>query len=419
MVELDGSALARDFAALIGADHVRMPRGRESAVANLVLEPADADEIGAIVQKCERDQIPLAPIGAARTFLRGEPLPIAISLARMNRVVAYEPHDMTIVAQAGVALGELNRITAEHGQRLPVDPPHAGVTTIGSLIAGARAGPIRLSEGTVRDLLIGIRFVGHNGCLIHAGGRVVKNVAGYDLMKVLTGSFGTLGIIVEAAFKVRPIPPNYTLAVASFASIAEAFAAARQADQAAHLFHCEMLGGSIATAFVESGEFALLAGFGGIRAEVDHQRTQLAIALGPATRMLTEADAAVAYQRLCDPPLEDIAIAAQMAVLPAELGRCIEACEADFRAHALSGVAQLFHAEERGGDSANNRVARWRQIAHSARGHLRVTAAPPHVRANVALFDTPPAPAMALMRRLKTSFDPHNIFNPRSFVGGL
>jgi glycolate oxidase FAD binding subunit len=419
MVELNGSGLAGEFAALIGADRVRAPRGRESAVANLVLEPAQVEEIGEIVRKCERDHIALAPIGAARTLLRREPLPVAISLARINRVVAYEPDDMTVVAEAGVALGELNRIAAEHGQRLPVDPPHAELTTIGSLIAGAQAGPIRLSEGTVRDLLLGIRFVGHDGRLIRAGGRVVKNVAGYDLMKVLTGSHGTLGIIVEAAFKVRPIPLNYTLAISSFARITDAFAAARQADQAAQLFHCEVLGGSLAAPFVESGQFALLAGFGGLRAEVEHQRAQLVAALGDGLRMLTEADAVIAYQQLCDPPLKDMAIAARIAVLPAELGRCIEACGADFRAHALSGVAQLFSAEEAPSNDASDRIARWRAIARSARGHLRVIVAPPHLRANLALFDTPPAPAMALMRRLKTSFDPHNIFNPHSFVGGL
>src|SRR5712692_3857100 len=156
MTELNGSGLARDFAALIGADHVRAPRGRESAIAHLVLEPEDADQVATIVQKCERDQIQLAPIGAGRTLLRAEPLPVAFALARMNRVVAYEPHDMTVVAEAGVTLGELNRIAAEQGQRLPVDPPHAEFTTIGSLIAGAQAGPIRLSEGIVRDLLLGI-----------------------------------------------------------------------------------------------------------------------------------------------------------------------------------------------------------------------------------------------------------------------
>ena len=419
MMQIDIAQLARDFAELIGADQIRAPRGPESFVAELVLEPKDADETSAIVQKCERDQIPLATMGAARSCLRIEPLPVAVSLARMNRVIAYEPEDMTVVVESGVTLGDLNRMAAERGQRLPVDPTHAELTTVGSLIASAKAGPIRFSEGTVRDLLIGIRFVGHDGRIVHAGGRVVKNVAGYDLMKVLTGSFGTLGIIVEAAFKVRPIPPNYMIAIGAYTSIAEAFTAARQADQAARLFHCEMLGGALAAPFVEAGRIALLAGFGGIRAEADHQRAQIVAALGPATQILAEADAAMAYQRLCDCAPNDPPLAVQMAVLPTELGRCVEECKADFRAHALNGVAQVFGPAAITVEGASQFVARWREVAHRGRGHLRVIAAHANLRANLTAFDTPPGPAMALMRRLKASFDPHNIFNPGSFVGGL
>src|SRR4029077_2806891 len=126
------------------------------------------------------------------------------------RVIAYEPDDMTVIAEAGLTLASLNGLTATRGQRLPADPPHPDRVTLGALVAAAHAGPLRLSEGTVRDLLIGVRFVGHDARPIHGGGRVVKNVAGYDLMKVMTGSFGTLGIITETTFKVRPIPAHYT-----------------------------------------------------------------------------------------------------------------------------------------------------------------------------------------------------------------
>ena len=225
---LNAATLAREFATLVGNDRVRPTLSHEAAFTSVVVEPAQADEIGAIVRKCEQDRITLAPVGAARTVvqMRGAPVGIAVSLVRMNRVVAYDPADMTIIVEGGITLGAVNQLTAAHGQRLPSDPPQPELTTVGALIASAKAGPLRLSEGTIRDLLIGIRFVGHDGRLIHAGGRVVKNVAGYDLMKVLTGSFGTLGIITEAAFKVRPIPPNYQLASATFATIDEAFAAA-------------------------------------------------------------------------------------------------------------------------------------------------------------------------------------------------
>ncbi|HVN90764.1 MAG TPA: FAD-binding oxidoreductase [Candidatus Binataceae bacterium] len=417
--QFDNAQLSSEFGELIGTDKVRNSQGREALAANLVLEPTDAQQVAAIVQKCERDQIPLVPIGATRSCLRSDPQPVALSLARMNQIIAYESEDMTVVAQAGVLLGDLNRVAAQHGQRLPVDPPHPELTTIGSLIAGAKSGPIRLSEGTVRDLLIGITFVGHDGRVVHAGGRVVKNVAGYDLMKVLSGSYGTLGIIVEANFKVRPIPPNYTLVGASFKNIADAFAAAQAADEAVRLFHCEVLGGSYATPFVDTGEFVLLAGFGGIPAEADYQRAQLIAALGDSVQIFAEADAAMAYQQLCDFVPDESGFSAQIAVLPVELERCLREGHEAFRAHALNGVAQIYHANVGTTEEANELLKTWREIAHRSRGHVRVITAPPALRAGLACFDAPPAPAMALMRKLKESFDPRNIFNPGSFVGGL
>jgi len=416
---LNGSTLARDFAALVGVDRVRPAHGREAEFTSVVVEPEQADEIGVIVRKCEQDGITLAPVGAARTVaqMRRAPVGIAVSLARMNRVVAYDPADMTIIVEAGVTLGAVNQMTAAHGQRLPSDPPQPELSTVGALIAGAKAGPLRLSEGTIRDLLIGIRFVGHDGRLVHAGGRVVKNVAGYDLMKVMTGSFGTLGIITEAAFKVRPIPPNYQLVIATFTNIDEAFVAAAKAAETAPLLHCDVLSPGFAALFDEARARVVMAGFGGLRVEVEYQGKVIADALGNATRILADADAAAAYERLRDRAPDDPVIAAQMAVPPAELARCVAATGAEFRAHAPSGVAQLYHS----GTSAQAiaAIATWRELAHAARGHLRLIAAHPDVRAKLAMFDTPPPPALGLMRRMKAAFDPHGVFNPGCFVGGL
>jgi glycolate oxidase FAD binding subunit len=340
-------------------------------------------------------------------------------LARINGIVAYEPEDMTVVTEAGATLGAVNQMAAERGQRLPADPPRPDLTTIGSLIAGAKAGPLRLSEGTVRDLLIGISFVGHAGRLVHAGGRVVKNVAGYDLMKVMTGSFGTLGIITEAAFKVRPVPPSYHLAVASFPTIAAAFDAAARSDRAAPLYHCEVLSGPAAATFHHGGGFVVLVGFGGIRAEVEHQRRCILEELGSGAMLLEETEAAAGYRKVRDINTDDAALVAQIAVMPAELARCLEACGREFRAHAMNGVAQLFQSKIQDTDDVRSTVARWREVARSARGHVRVIAAYPDLRAGLTIFDMPPSSSMALMRRLKSSFDPHNIFNPNSFVGGL
>ncbi len=133
---------------------------------------------------------------------------LAIDMRRMSQVVRYEPADLTVTVRAGCSVAELEAVLAAHGQWLGLEPALPEETTIGGLIASTAEGPLRASFGRVRDALLGIRFVSGDGRLVRAGGQVVKNVAGYDLMKLLTGSWGTLGVIVEATFKVRPRPPK-------------------------------------------------------------------------------------------------------------------------------------------------------------------------------------------------------------------
>ena len=421
MDKADPFDLIRVFRGIVGAEPVRLPSDYEAGAARLIVEPANAEQIVEIVRKCETDGLALAPMGASRTLaqIRRQPAEIGVSLARMDRIVDYEPDDMTLVAEAGLTLGVLNACTAPHGQRLPCDPANPELTTLGALVGAAKSGPFRLSEGGVRDLLIGIRFVGHDGRLIHGGGRVVKNVAGYDLMKVMTGSFGTLGIITETVFKVRPLPENYSLAITSFDDVADALAAARRAEEAATLSHLEVLSPSFGDKFVRPGRSVLFAGFSGSRTEASYYRAHLSNALKRNTQMLAGDDAIANYQQLRDLDFAGAAIAAQLAVLPADLPQCLSACGAEFRAHAASGVAQIILPPDRTNDEISDAVGRWREIAHEAHGHLRVLEARSEVRANLDLFDRPPDPAMRLMRRLKLAFDPKNIFNPGCFVGGI
>ncbi len=256
---------------------VREERDPLGAIETIV-EPQSAEEIADLVRKCEADMVSLAPIGAARTLsqIRRTPAQIGISLRRMASIVAYEPEDMTVVARAGLTVGNLNATLATPGQRLPVDPREPDATTLGSLIAAAHAGPLRLSEGTVRDLLIGIQFVGHGGRIVRAGGRVVKNVAGYDLMKVMTGSFGTLGIVTEVTFKVRPIPENYRLAVAAFPDAEAAFAAASNLHDQVPLIHLEVTSRAASAAIGASVRFLVLAGFAGIHSELNYLSGRIA-----------------------------------------------------------------------------------------------------------------------------------------------
>jgi glycolate oxidase FAD binding subunit len=415
------SETAKQIAAIVGAPHIREPIDAERSISHTIVEPGSVEEICEIVRMCEIDRITLAPLGRARTLsqIRTSPVAIGVSLKRMARIVAHEPDDMTVVAEAGITVAELNAATAPAHQRLPVDPCNPGLTTLGSLIAASHSGPLRLSEGTSRDLLIGIRFVGHGGAQIHGGGRVVKNVAGYDLMKVMGGSFGTLGIITEATFKVRPLPARYSLAIMRYEHAADAFAAAQALNDAIPLSHLEILSPALAAAFDPSARFLLFAGFSGSSPELDYQAKKIRQLMGPDHNVLDNDDALRQYQLLRDIDFHSRPLSAQIAVPPARLAIALDACDAEFRAHAGVGVAQIFRVDEVSAKSSRDTIARWRQVAHSARGNLRLIAASPAFRHELQFFDTPNDGALTLMRRLKSAFDPAGIFNPGCFVGGI
>ncbi len=417
------SNLANRLEAIVGAERVRAPTATEARAADTIAEPVSVGQICEIVRLCEADRIALAPIGAARSLagIRRSPVALGISMARMARIVAYEPDDMTIVAEAGITVGELNGAMAGARQRLPVDPCGPGMTTLGSLIGAAHSGPLRLSEGTSRDLLIGVRFVGHGGSLIHGGGRVVKNVAGYDLMKLMGGAFGTLGIVTEATFKVRPIPSDYCLAVVPYARAADAFAAARILNDSLPLSNLDILSPGLATRFNSTGQFLLLAGFSGNPPEIGYQAGRIRDLAGARGEILSTHGALKSYELLRDIDFHSAPLAAQIAVPPAFLARVLESCgnDIEFRAHAGSGVAQIVPADEHGAEAPAITVARWREVARSTRGTLRLLAAAPAIRDSLEFFDTPNAGALALMRRLKAAFDPAGIFNPGCFVGGI
>jgi glycolate oxidase FAD binding subunit len=148
-----------------------------------------------------------------------------VSTSGMRRLLKYEPRDLTISVESGMAWKELARTLAEHGQMLPLDPAwYGGQATVGGVIVANQSGPLRRLYGTARDMVIGMTFVTLEGQEIRTGGNVVKNVAGLDMGKLMIGSFGTLAAIVSVNFKVFPIPPASRTFVMEFATLAEAFA---------------------------------------------------------------------------------------------------------------------------------------------------------------------------------------------------
>jgi glycolate oxidase FAD binding subunit len=413
--------IAERVARLLGADRVREAADRERMAADVVVEPASAAEIAELVKLCEADRITLAPLGAARTLsqIRREPVALGISLMRIAKITAHEPDDLTVVAEAGLTVGELNAELAKSRQRLPVDPCSPEVTTLGSLVAAAQAGPLRLSEGTPRDLLIGIGFVGHGGNIVHGGGRVVKNVAGYDLMKVMGGSFGTLGIITETIFKVRPIPEEYAVALVPHNRAEDAFAAAAALHDTLSLAHLEVLSPALAEQLGHSGKFLVVAGFTGSPSEIGYQAEKILEQAGDRGAILDGDAAESHYTTLRDLDFMSRPLSARLAVPPAALADALDTIAGQFCAHRGSGIAEVFIAAQQSADSARKIIAEWRDRAARARGHVRILAAAEPARAAIEFFDTPNDGALKLMRRLKQAFDPAGIFNTGCFVGDI
>jgi glycolate oxidase FAD binding subunit len=404
---------------------VRPPRGCETLSARVIAEPDNVEKVAALVRICEERKISLAPLGAGRSLaiLRTSPVVIGVSLARMASVVAYEPDDMTVVAEAGLTLGALQEHMVSHRQHLPLDPPNPAARTLGAIVAAARSGPLRLSEGTPRDMLIGVNYVGHGGRIVHGGGRVVKNVAGYDLMKVMTGSFGTLGIITEVTFRVRPIPERCRFVRIGADTAAAAFAIARRiADEIAPV-HLDLLSPQIAErarcAGSMAGRFIVALGIAGSREETDHMAAKITGCSNEAPEIFELATALRLYRALRDVEPAAGEIAAQIAVPPAALGRYLEEAGVQFRAHAGSGVAELFIEPDGSVEKARAEVERLRAMAVAFKGNLMVRAMPAAVRGAIDLFGAPEAGVMGLMRRLKQTFDPAGIFNPSGFIGGI
>jgi glycolate oxidase FAD binding subunit len=171
--------------------------------------PATAEDVAAALRRASdaRQAIEIRGAGTKSGWGRARGrVDAVLDMRRLSRILAHEHGDMTATVEAGATLHDLNRTLAQHGQWLPLDPPFADRATIGGILATNDSGPLRHRYGTPRDLVIGIRLATTDGLLAKAGGQVVKNVAGYDLGKLLTGSFGGLAAIVSATFKLAPIP---------------------------------------------------------------------------------------------------------------------------------------------------------------------------------------------------------------------
>jgi glycolate oxidase FAD binding subunit len=219
-----------DLTGLVGPSHVRSAEANDAIDGvrpALVVEPADADAVAAVLAWASSRRASLVLRGGGTRFAWGRTpsaVDLIVSTRRLSRILHHEPGDLTVSVEAGMPLAALNRALAAHGQWLPLDVP-SDASTIGGLLAVNDSGPLRHRHGAPRDLLIGTQLATTDGRVVKSGGNVVKNVAGYDLGRLLCGSFGSLAAIVSATFKLAPVPPA-TASLAGDLPHAEALAGA-------------------------------------------------------------------------------------------------------------------------------------------------------------------------------------------------
>lgn len=410
-------------------DICRAPSADELAVLaphgiqpRLVCRPQSTAEVSTALRCASEAGLAVIPAGGRTQLGLGAPprrCDVLLDLTALNAVIEYTPEDLTATVQAGMRLVDFQHLLAERGQFLPLNPPLPEAATIGGILATNAHGSWRARYGAMRDLLIGARIVHGDGLLSHSGGRVVKNVAGYDLHKGWIGSLGTLGVVVEATFKLQPQPAARAWSQAAFASAAGAASMAhRLARSPLPFLGVELLTPRAGEALGMPGAYVLIAEWGGPTpaiARCQGDWLALAEATGarhagprdepPATNIWTQGDAVMLRASL---PIGQVApFLDELAVRWPEAGAV---------AQAVTGTIRATGALE--GEAGAEQIRRLRAFATTLGGWLVVERAPLALKALVDVWG-PPAGPLELMQRLKQAYDPAGILNPGRFVGGL
>jgi glycolate oxidase FAD binding subunit len=388
-----------------------------------VAHAASAADVGALV----REGKPLYPVGGGTQLHVGLPPAkrgVAVALTGLDALIDHAARDMTVTVQAGMRISRLHDILAAEGQRLPVDIPFPSQATIGGSIAVNVSGPRRYGSGTLRDFVLGISTVGAEGHETKAGGRVVKNVAGYDLCKLHTGALGTLGVITQVTLKVRPVP-EASLLVASRCDGARLTAALDALHESrTRPMALEALSGPAAKEMgLGDGEWWVVVGFEDNAQAVQWQagkvREELA-AVGLGVDRTFEGEQAEAlWRRLTEGPASARAVW-KATMLP---GKTATFCLAVgpgvwLQAHAGNGVVKGALPVECGLEEARGLVGRIEGRAEACGGSVTLPRCPTEWKAFLPVWGKP-REDWALMRAVKSKLDPAGVFNPGRFTDGI
>lgn len=413
LAELEAAGL--DASAARDADAV------DGVAPRYVVRPTDVEQTAAALRLASAHGLRVVPRGASTKLTWGSPphgVDLVVDTSRLDGVVEHAAGDLVAVVQAGCPLPRLQERLGEAGQWLAVDPPWPG--TIGGTVATAASGPSRLLHGSVRDLVIGMTVVRADGVVAHSGGKVVKNVAGYDLGKLLTGSLGTLGVIAQVAVRLHPLPETRR-----WVSVPAPHPDAAQ-DLLQRMVHSQLAPTAVELDRPGDAAGTLTMLLSGIAPGVERRTEQATQLLGDQAR--SDEQAPGWWNTAPQAPGETLM---KLTHEIAGLGRLLRSVDEESRDVGLdvhvrgsAGVGTLWAAVRRTdgrpaeADVIAQLVQRLRGRAGTFGGTVVVLDAPVAVKR--AVGDVwGPVSALELMRSVKQRFDPDGLLSPGRFVGGI
>jgi glycolate oxidase FAD binding subunit len=391
------------------------------------LAPSDERELAAAVAEAAARKTPLAVNGGGTRAGLGRPVQAAATLttAKLTGVTLYEPSELVLSAKAGTPLADVEALLAKHRQRLAFEPPDyralygsGGEPTIGAIAAANLSGPRRIQSGAARDSLIGVRAVTGAGTIVKSGGRVMKNVTGYDLVKFLAGSYGTLGVMTEVTFKVQPQPE--TEATLALTGLADDRAVAVMSAALGSPYFVTGAAHSPADEFEPARTYVRIDGFAASVAERAENLRQMLAEFG-SVDLLTETTSRSLWLTILD--LDGFAAPFttpiwRVSVKPTDGPMIADAVRRSFGARILydwaGGLVWIA-----GGEGPDAGGAAIRAAVAKVGGHATLVRADESIRNAVDVFEPQPTPVMALTRKLKATFDPAGILNPGRMYAGV
>jgi len=423
--EMDSGPLETSLEQLVGLDNVTRSPGIQidGLRPAILVKPGTRGEVAQCLEACARSGANVIPAGMMTWLECGNPVrsaQVVLSLSRMNRVVDYFPADLTICVEAGITLSDLNGIVRRENQWLPLDPPGNG--TLGAVVACGSSGPLRFGYGTPREYVIGLRLAHVDGTESKSGGRVVKNVAGYDLNKLYVGSFGTLAVITEVILKLRPVPERSAtmLVTASDLLSIQDFASRIMASRLRPASLFVLNHGMSSRLGVATRGPALLVRFvesaAAVADQVDRLQT-LGDDINCALTTVAEADSVLWP---CISGL-DQTVVLKCSVAMSRVVRALELCENHFPecvAAADIGMGLVRIGIQSGDLEIIARIKSLRSDVESIGGTLIIERAPSFIRLEADAWGEP-GPEIRIMRSIKQSYDPDSLLSPSRLVGGI